>query len=433
MFSELKKLLYFPGAYYFRFFAKLRLSFWKPRVIVVTGSSGKTTLLNLIESQIGNRARYTHHGNSSYGIPFNILGFKRTNLTADEWIFLFLLAPFKLFSKLPEEKLYIVEADCDRQGEGKFLATLLKPEVTLWTNSTRTHSMNFDSLVKNGVFERVDEAIGHEYGHFIEHTSKLVIVNGDSEIIKKELPRTKVPQSGISPRKTKIVSIAIKNLTDYKVSLNGTEFKTREATFKFRYLLPMENFYSLEMCLGLLSYLGISEDESFGKFILPPGRSSLFDGIRKTKILDSSYNANLDSMTVILDMFDKIPSGNKWTILGDMLEQGKSEKEEHEKLAEIIAKMKLERIIFMGPRTSKYTYPRLKKILGNKTRIEKFLNPKEVLDYLKLNLKGSELLLFKGARFLEGVVENLLLEKSNSKYLCRREKVWQKRRRKWGL
>ncbi|MCL5113690.1 MAG: Mur ligase family protein [Patescibacteria group bacterium] len=423
MFSKLKKLLYFPGAYYFRFFAKIRLSFWKPRIIVVTGSSGKTTLLNLIESQIGNRARYTHHGNSSYGIPFNILGFKRTNLTADEWIFLFLFAPFKLFSKLPEEKLYVVEADCDRPNEGKFLATLLKPEVTLWTNSTRTHSMNFDSLVKSGKFKTVEEAISHQFGYFLEHTSKLVMVNGDSEIIKKELPRTKA----------KIVSVAIKDLANYKVSLSGTEFKTREKTFKLKYLLPMENFYSLEMCLGLLSYLEISEDESFGKFILPPGRSSLFDGIKKTKIVDSSYNANLDSMTVVLDMFDKIPSGNKWTILGDMLEQGKSEKEEHEKLAGIIAKMKLERIILMGPRVSEYTYPRLKKLLGDKAKIEKFLIPKEVLDYLKLNLKGNELLLFKGARFLEGVVENLLLDKSNSKYLCRREKVWQKRRRDWGL
>lgn len=423
MINKLKKILYFPGAYYFRFFAKIRLSFWKPRIIVVTGSSGKTTLLNLIESQIGNRAKYTHHGNSSYGIPFNILGFKRTNLTPDEWIFLFLLAPFKLFAKLPEEKLYVVEADCDRPHEGKFLATLLKPEVTLWTNSTRTHSMNFDLLIKNGDFERVDEAIGHEFGYFIEHTSRLAIVNGDSEIIKKVLPRTKA----------KIASIAIKNLADYKVSLDGTEFKTRERTFKLKYLLPLENFYSLEMCLGLLSYLGIPQDESFSKFTLPPGRSSLFDGIKKTKIVDSSYNANLDSMTVILDMFEKIQSEDKWIILGDMLEQGKSEKEEHEKLAEIISEMKVERIIFMGPRTSKYTYPRLKKILGDKTRIEKFLNPKEVLDYLKLNLKGNELLLFKGARFLEGVVENLLLDKSNSKYLCRREKVWQKRRHDWGL
>ncbi len=423
MIKILKNFFYFPFAYYFRFFAKIRLAGWNPYIIVVTGSSGKTTLLNLIESQIGDRAKYTHHGNSTYGIPFDILGFKRTNFTPAEWIFLFLLAPFKLFAKLPREKLYIVEADCDRPNEGKFLATLLAPQVTLWVNSTKTHSMNFDSLVKNGDFERVDEAIGHEYGYFIQHTSRLIIVNGESEIIRKELPRTKA----------NIVSITIKKLGDYKASLNGTEFKTHKRSFKFKHLLPLENFYSLEMCLSLLSYLKISGDESFSKFILPPGRSSLFAGIKKTKIVDSSYNANLDSMTVILHMFDSIKSEKKWLVLGDMLEQGKSEKEEHEKLAEVISKMKVERIIFLGPRTSEYAYPRLKKLLGDKIIIEKFISPKEVLDYLKLSLKGNELLLFKGARFLEGVVENLLLDKSNAKYLCRREKIWQKRRHDWGL
>jgi hypothetical protein len=65
--------------------------------------------------------------------------------------------------------------------------------------------------------------------------------------------------------------------------------------------------------------------------------------------------------------------------------------------------------------------------------IEYFLSPKEVLNYLLKNIKGGETILFKGARFLEGVVEGLLLDKSESGYLARREKIWQMRRRKWGL
>src|SRR3990167_7667164 len=80
MISKIKKFFYFPLAYYFRFFAQIRLSLWKPIIIVITGSSGKTTLLNLIESQIGDRAKYSHHANSSYGIPFDILGLKRETL-----------------------------------------------------------------------------------------------------------------------------------------------------------------------------------------------------------------------------------------------------------------------------------------------------------------------------------------------------------------
>ncbi len=422
MIDRTKDFLYFPVAYYFRFFAKIRLKKWKPRIIVVTGSSGKTTLLNLIESQVGYRAKYTHHGNSAYGIPFNILNFERKTLMPSEWFFLFLLAPFKIFENLPKEKLYIVEADCDRPNEGKFLATLLKPEVTLWTNSTRTHSMNFDHLAKDKKIKDVEDAIAHEYGYFLQYSSRFVIVNSEDKNIKKELPRTKA----------RIEQVSIKSLLNYKVSLAETEFEINEKSFKLKQLLPKANLYSLQMCLKLLEFLKIPF-KSFEKFTLPPGRSSLFNGIKNTKIIDSTYNANLDSMSVILDMFEKIPASKKWAILGDMLEQGEEEKEEHEKLSEIISKMKLEKIILMGPRISRYTYPKLKNLLTNSTEIEKFENPKDVLEYLRINLKGGELLLFKGARFLEGVIENLLADKGDTRRLVRREKVWTIRRKKWGL
>ena len=107
--------------------------------------------------------------------------------------------------------------------------------------------------------------------------------------------------------------------------------------------------------------------------------------------------------------------------------------EEHEKLAELIPPLKLSKIILMGPRVSKYTYPRLKGLIGNSTSIEKFTLPKEALDYILTNIKGGEVILFKGARFLEGVIEHLLADKADVEKLCRRERVWQIRRRKWEL
>src|SRR4029079_19637449 len=97
--SKLKSVLYFPIANYFKFFADIKLKRWNPRIIVITGSSGKTTLLHLIESQIQDKAKYSHHANSAYGIPFDILGLERKTLTPGEWIYLFLAAPFRIFSK----------------------------------------------------------------------------------------------------------------------------------------------------------------------------------------------------------------------------------------------------------------------------------------------------------------------------------------------
>src|SRR6185437_1554066 len=189
--EEIKKILYFQVAGYFKFFAGIRLRKWNPKIVVVTGSSGKTTLLHLLESQIMDKAKYSHHANSSYGIPFDILNLHRESLQKSEWIALFLKAPFAAFKKIPKEKIYIVEADCDRPNEGKFLASFLKPDIVLWLNVSRTHSMNFDALVEEKKFLSVDEAIAYEYGYFLDHCKELAIVDGDNELITKQLSRTK--------------------------------------------------------------------------------------------------------------------------------------------------------------------------------------------------------------------------------------------------
>ena len=416
MINKLKRWLYFPIAYYFRFFAQIQLSIWRPTIIVVTGSSGKTTLLHLIESQVQNRAKYSHLANSSFGIPFDILGLKRKNLTLDEWPYLFLAAPLMAFKKPFKEKLYVVEADCDRPNEGRFLADLLKPEVTLWTNVGRTHTVNFDYLVKNQKFSIVEQAIAHEFGYFLEFTNQLAIINGDSKLIAKELSRSKA----------KIKTINEKQLQKYKVFKDHTDFKINAKDYSIKALLPKEASLSIQMTLFLLDFLKIELDSSFSKFILPPGRCNLFEGIKNTTIIDSSYNATPDGVKSILAMFEQYPNEKKWLVLGDMIELGNEEQEEHEKLGELLMKMNLDKIILVGPRLSKYTKPQLK-------TAKSFIMPKEALEYLLNNIKGEETILFKGARFLEGIIEKLLIDKNDIEHLVRREKVWIDRRKKWGI
>ena len=152
MLRKLKNTLYFLVARYFRYFACIRLARWHPRIVVVTGSNGKTTALNLIEVQLGKSARYSHGANSSFGIPFDILGLKRKTYSPLEWFILALRAPVNAWKRPYEEKIYVVEADCDRPYEGEFLSLLLQPEVTVWLSCARTHSVNFDASVRAGAF-----------------------------------------------------------------------------------------------------------------------------------------------------------------------------------------------------------------------------------------------------------------------------------------
>jgi len=421
LFQNLKKFLYFPIAHYFRFFASIKLRRWNPEIIVITGSNGKTSLMNLLVSQLKDRAAYSHHANSSYGIPFNILGLERKNLLLYEWIFLFIRAPLQVFSKTSNKKLYVVEADCDRPGEGVFLSSLLKPDVTIWFSSSRSHSMNFDGLVSEGKFSSVEDAIAYEYGYFLEATGKLAIINSDSELIKKQSLRTPA----------KIKEVSKKDLEKYEISEKGTVFKIKGKTYKFNFLLPEAFFSSIYAALYLTEYLDQPFDDSFASFDIPPGRSSLINGVRNVRIVDSCYNSNLSSATEIINMFNMIDSQKKWAVIGDMLEQGNEEREEHEKLADLIVKSRYDRVILLGPRILRYGLPILKKYYGENA--VGYTSPKDVLSYLNDNLKGKELVLFKGARFLEGVIENLLADKTDASKLSRREKIWEVRRKKWGL
>lgn len=420
MIRSIKRALYFPIANYFKFWAKIKLSIWKPIVVVVTGSSGKTTLLHLIESQIGNKAKYSYRANSSFGIPFDILGLKRKKLTIDEWIYLFALAPIRAFSSGFSENIYIAEADSDRPGEGEFLADLLNPDLTLWLNSGLTHSGNFDSLIKNKLFSSTKEAILNEFSQFANFTKNLIVANGDDPQIVQKIKHSKVPA----------IFIDKEDLQEYKVTKNSTEFVIDNKKYSINFIVPKNVFYSIAMTIQLMKKLNLKVDQNFSTFNLPSGRSNLIAGIKNTTIIDSTYNATPDGMRAILEMFKNYPLKNKWLVLGDMVELGNEEQKEHEKLADLINSINLEKIILIGPRLIKHTYPKLKSEIK---KIEKFTLPKDGLNYISRAIIGGEVILFKGARFLEGIIEHLLENKEDANKLVRREIVWQKRRRDWGL
>ena len=126
-------------------------------------------------------------------------------------------------------------------------------------------------------------------------------------------------------------------------------------------------------------------------------------GKKGLKIIDSSYNAHIISMQTILDMAKSLHAEHKWLIIGDIVDQGSIEEEEHIKLAHLIAEVKPEKIILIGRRTKKYTAPELKK-LGCSAQTT--LDPKKALVYIEKTATGKETLIFKGSQYLEWIIEN---------------------------
>ena len=135
-------------------------------------------------------------------------------------------------------------------------------------------------------------------------------------------------------------------------------------------------------------------------------------------------------MESILEMAKSLHAPHKWLIIGDIVEQGSIEKEEHEKLADLIAGVDAEEIILVGRRTKQYTAPKLKELgLSPKTT----LDPKKALEYIEKKTHGRETLIFKGSQYLEWIIEQLLENPEDAKLLPRRERAAIKRRKKRGL
>lgn len=423
MMRRFKNRLYFFVARYFWFWASLRLRRWNPTIVVVTGSTGKTTLLHMITSQLGRAARYSLRANSTFGIAFDILGLHRVSLEPLEWLGLFVKAPFCAWKAAQQERVYVVEADCDRPYEGKFLSTHLKPHITLLTNTGSSHTERFDALVQRGAFSSVEDAVAYEFGFFLQNTRDLVVIGGDSQGARSQLGRTTVRKIIVQPELS----------VQYRLAAEGTEFVFKDGTARFAALLPPATATSVCMVRELVTALQMPFAFDFPGFELPPGRSSLFAGLRGSRLIDSSYNATPDGVAAMLSLFTAYPASKKWLVIGDMIELGASEQALHEKLADQIAQGGYEKIICVGSRVARFTAPRLMRDAAYAHAVEVFERPDEALAFLKKSIVGNEVILFKGARFLEGVVEPLLQNPADVERLCRREPIWSRRRALWGV
>lgn len=417
--TKLKKKLYLSVANYFKFWSNISLKRWNPRIVIVTGSAGKTTMLNLIESQLGAKAHYSHNANSAFGIAFDILGMRGITGSKLHWISLFLQTPFRAFVYSRKEKFYIVEADGERPHEAEWIAKWLRPEVSVWVTLGRSHAVFYEQEVAAGNFANVDDAIAHEFSTIPANTRKLVIIDGDNE---KMLETTKNIEA-------KVVSVKKDALKSYEVYPEKAIFEFAKHKFVFHDPMPRDVAIQLVMLEKLMKYLNEPINYDLNDFNMPPARSNYLEGKKGIKIIDSSYNAHIISMTTVLDMVKVLHAPHKWLVIGDIIDQGRLEGEEHEKLAQLLLDTKVENIVLIGRRTKKYTYPLIK----DKVKVQSFDKPQQALKYLEKNLTGKETVIFKGSQYLEWIVEKLLAHPEDVSNLARQDEAHRRRRASWGL
>ena len=418
--SKFKKKFYFVAAGYFKIFANISLKRWHPRIVIITGSAGKTTLLNLVESQLGAKAHYSHNANSAFGIAFDILGMRGITGSKAKWIKLIFQTPIRAFSYKHKEKFYIVECDGERPHEAEFIAKWLKPEVSCWVSLGRSHAVFFENEVKSGKFDNIDDAIAHEFATIPANTRKLVLIDDENFDMHRYTDTIRA----------RVIPVNRNQLKKYEVYPDHAIFDFGEHKFKFKAPMPRDVTVQLLMLQELMNYFGEEVDYSLENLKMPPARSNFLRGKKGVKIIDSSYNAHIISMTTVLDMVKVLHAENKWLVIGDIIDQGKLEGEEHEKLAQLLLDTKVQNIVMIGRRTKKYTYPLLK---GKIKNVQSFDKPQQALKYLEENLTGKETVIFKGSQYLEWIIEKLLADPRDVENLARQDEAHRRRRASWGL
>jgi len=114
-------------------------------------------------------------------------------------------------------------------------------------------------------------------------------------------------------------------------------------------------------------------------------------------------------------------------ILGDMRELGDLAEEKHRELASLIIKTKPRLVFLIGPLMKKYLYPELKKLNYPTKKLFIYDFAGQTLTDITNNLQKNDFVLVKGSQntiFLEIIVEHLLADKKDVKYLCRRGSYW---------
>ena len=115
----------------------------KIKAIAITGSSGKTSLKELL-SQCLNKIASTSYSKKSFNNKFGV--------------------PLSLFNLNPKDDFGVFEVGMDKKGEIDNLTKIMKPDVGVITNVSYAHAKNFKNL-KN-IF------IGDEY-YFVDQNIKL--------------------------------------------------------------------------------------------------------------------------------------------------------------------------------------------------------------------------------------------------------------------
>ncbi len=293
-------------------------------VVGLTGSNGKTTTREMLAAALataGETARNPGNYNNHIGVPLTLL-----NLGGSE-------------------RFLVIEMGANHVGEIAGLCAVVRPGIGLITNIAEAHLGEF------GGIEKVQRA-KKELFDFLEEEGGLAVVNLEDERV--------VQAAGSVRRKVGYTLGAVPAGWKHAVYSgeivgSGPWGRPVLAVEGMRVTLSLPGLHWAPAALGAFAAAveaGAEADralEAVAAVEALPGRGRLLDLPGDVQLLDDSYNANVPSIGAALEALAR-HEGPRVAILGDVLELGEYEEEEHRRLGRLEVLADVDRIWFIGRR-----------------------------------------------------------------------------------
>lgn len=277
-------------------------------IISLTGSNGKTTSKELINTVLSKKFKTT----ATVGNLNNHIG-----------------VPLTLLSMTPKTEIGVVEMGANHLKEIEFLCSITAPNYGYITNFGKAHLEGF------GSFEGIIKGKSELY-NFLRKSKGKAFINTDDEIQVKQ--SSNISSIGFNSRTISFISA-----NPYvKVQFNNTVIESK--------LIGKYNYNNIAVAIAIGNYFKVSESDiknAIENYIPANNRSQIIQR-GSIKIILDAYNANPTSMKAALENFNQLKGIPKIVFLGDMFELGKDSKVEHQKIAELATSYNFSNVYLIG-------------------------------------------------------------------------------------
>ncbi|KKB58518.1 bifunctional UDP-N-acetylmuramoyl-tripeptide:D-alanyl-D-alanine ligase/alanine racemase [Parabacteroides gordonii] len=348
-------------------------------VIGITGSNGKTIvkefLYQLLHREF-NIVRSPRSYNSQLGVPLSVWQMSEKNT------------------------LGIFEAGISQPDEMENLRPIIAPTIGIITNIGEAHQENFISTTQK-CLEKLT----------LFNDCEAIIYDGDDAFISNCIESACLSHKAIAWSRTD--SEAPLYIEAIEKKENETVIRCTLLGLTQKYVIPFTDDASIENvihCLAVMLFLkptSVNGVEKFAQLEPVAMRLDVKQGINNCMLINDTYNSDINSLDIALDFQQSrhVDKNLKCTlILSDILQSGTLPKSLYKKVADLVRRKKIDRIIGIGRDLKEY---------GSVFDMEKeFYNTTD--DFLKsptFRQFKNELILLKGSRHFHFERISELLEK----------------------